>query len=139
MNEEPRDKRTNAYKQWKKNYDKENSIGLGDVVAAVTEATGIKKALKKLFDDCGCEENREKWNKVLKLKFNQQRCFTEDLFNQWTVFLARPQKHKVTHQDQLLIIKVTEHLFARSFNPCHRCGAELEHRISEINKIYDKY
>lgn len=40
---EPKDKRTKAWKEWKQNFDKKNSIGLGDVVEKVTKATGIKK------------------------------------------------------------------------------------------------
>jgi len=44
--EAPKDKRTKAYKEWKKKFNKENTIGLGDLVEKVTEATGIKKAVK---------------------------------------------------------------------------------------------
>ena len=42
---EPKDKRTKEYKEWKKKFNKENTLGLGDIVVKVTEATGIKKAV----------------------------------------------------------------------------------------------
>ena len=40
----PKDKRTKAYKEWKKKFDAAPE-GLGDTVEKVTEATGIKKLL----------------------------------------------------------------------------------------------
>jgi hypothetical protein len=43
--EEPKDKRTKAYKDWKENQAKE-SKGLGDTIAKITKATGIDKAVK---------------------------------------------------------------------------------------------
>lgn len=37
--------------------------GLGDTVAAITEATGIKAIVKALFGpDCGCDARQEKLN-----------------------------------------------------------------------------
>ena len=49
---EPKDKRTKAYKEWKKNFDAKNqnkSKGLGDDIEKITEATGIKKVVKWAF------------------------------------------------------------------------------------------
>ena len=44
--------------------------GLGDVVVAFTEVTGIKAAVKFLAgEDCGCDERKEKMN---KLRFRKQ-------------------------------------------------------------------
>ena len=42
------DKRTKEYKEWKK---QQPSEGLGDVVEKITEATGIKSAVKWLAGD----------------------------------------------------------------------------------------
>ena len=68
------DKRTTAYKDCIK-----NTIGLGDVIETIAEKTGIKKVVKAIFGgDCGCEERKEKLNKiVLKTKFNP-RCMTPE-------------------------------------------------------------
>ena len=46
------DKRTKEYKQWKEFVEKqqaEEPKGLGDVVAKVTEVTGIKKAVEAFY------------------------------------------------------------------------------------------
>ena len=61
------DKRSKEYKDWKKQQPVE---GLGDVIEKVTEATGIKKAIKWLAgDDCGCEERKEKLNALFPRRF----------------------------------------------------------------------
>ena len=75
---EPKDKRTKAYKEWKKKFNKENTIGLGDVVERVTEATGIKKAVKFIAgEDCGCNERKEKMNQIPILKRRNVNCLTK--------------------------------------------------------------
>tara|TARA_R110002167_G_scaffold6795_9_gene32105 strand:+ start:818 stop:1192 length:375 start_codon:yes stop_codon:yes gene_type:complete len=44
---------------------KQKSKGLGDKIAAVTKATGIEKVVKTFFgDDCGCDERRDRLNKM---------------------------------------------------------------------------
>ena len=44
------------------------SRGLGDTVAKITKATGIKATVDKVFDsidkDCGCKERQSKLNKL---------------------------------------------------------------------------
>ena len=76
--EAPKDKRTKAYKEWKKKFNKENTIGLGDLVEKVTEATGIKKAVKFIAgEDCGCDERKEKMNSIPILKRRNVNCLTE--------------------------------------------------------------
>lgn len=43
--------------------------GLGDVVAKLTEVTGIETLVKKIAgDDCGCEARRKKLNEKFPLK-----------------------------------------------------------------------
>lgn len=134
----PKDKRTKAYKEWKTKND--NQKGLGDVVEKALEVTGIKKIVELFVDgkDCGCDKRKKLLNKI-KLQYRFQRCFTEGLYNAWTIFKERPKQDLVTHQEQELIIKVTEHLFARTFKPCFRCGSELKSKIAQINKVYNEY
>jgi hypothetical protein len=44
------------------------SRGLGDTIAKITKATGIKKAVKTVFGafnkDCGCSERQAKLNRM---------------------------------------------------------------------------
>lgn len=42
--------------------------GLGDVVYAITKATGIKSLVDSTVKDCGCEAKRERLNKKYSFK-----------------------------------------------------------------------
>lgn len=48
------------------------SKGLGDTVAKITKATGIKKVVEKISEvtgkDCGCDERQEALNKAFPYK-----------------------------------------------------------------------
>ncbi len=72
---EPKDKRTKAYKEWKA-----QSEGLGDVIEKITEATGIKAVVEKVFDlagkDCGCDKRKEKLNKLFPTRY-KARCLKD--------------------------------------------------------------
>ena len=88
---EPKDKRTKAYKEWKKNFDavqETKSKGLGDDIEKITEATGIKKLVKFIAgEDCGCDARKEKLNKIFR--HNKLECLTEDEYDYLTEFFAK--------------------------------------------------
>lgn len=44
------------------------SKGLGDTIEKVTTATGLKKLVKMMSEDCGCEERRDKLNEKFPYK-----------------------------------------------------------------------
>lgn len=47
----------------------EKQKGLGDTVAVITEATGIKALVKSLFgENCGCDARQEKLNELVPYK-----------------------------------------------------------------------
>ena len=72
------DKRTKEYKEWKASQPSE---GLGDTIEKITEATGIKKAVKWLAgEDCGCDERKEKLNQIWR--YRNTKCLIEDEY-QW--------------------------------------------------------
>lgn len=132
-----RSKEYKSYKKWKENFDKQNSLGLGDVVEKVTKATGIKKAVKFIAgEDCGCDKRKETLNK-LPIRFKAVRCFTEQQYNTWTEFMKRPRKNEVTMQQQKeIIIPIYKQLFARQLKPLSCC---VKPYIDEIQRVYDEY
>jgi len=136
---EPKDKRTKAWKewdQWKQNFDKKNSIGLGDVVEKVTKATGIKKMVETFTDgkDCGCGKRKEKLNKI-QVNLPMVRCFTQEQFYQWTEF--RKVKGDITYKHMNeIIIPIFNQLFARKIQKASCCP---ERFINPINDVYESY
>ena len=63
------DKRTKEYKEYKKR-NEEQSKGLGDTIAKVTKATGIKKVVEKVAGEkgCGCPERKDTLNRMFPYK-----------------------------------------------------------------------
>ena len=68
---------------------KSKNQGLGDKVAAVTKATGIEKIVKTFFgDDCGCDERRERLNKMFSrpvkmMDLAQRKFFAEEIMTRY--------------------------------------------------------
>lgn len=137
--EEPKDKRTKAWKQWKQEFDEKNSIGLGDVVEKITEATGIKAIVNAVTDDCGCEEKKVKLNKKYRFSYsrNNLRCFNEETYNKWTEL--KPRAHKTLSEDDYkTIVDIGIQLFEQdNTKQIHTCGPCLEYLIIDINRVYD--
>ena len=53
--------------------------GLGDVVESITQATGINKVVHAVLgDDCGCDERKEKLNKLFPFGKRIQNCLTNE-------------------------------------------------------------
>lgn len=128
--EEPKDKRTKAYKEWKK------LQGAGDLVEKVLQVTKVDKVAKWLLgEDCGCEERKEYLNKVMP--FAKVECLNEDEYN-WLhkYYNGKTSRIDSSTQDQFNVI------YNRIFNKkvgrssCPSCVAQ---RIKEMRKIYNEY
>ena len=110
--------------------------GLGDTIEQVTKATGIDKAVKFLAgEDCGCEERKIKLNSLFRYK--KPECLTEqehDYLSKW--FSVR--RNKVTHSDQLTLLKIYNRVFNASQEPtsCADCFKLL---LDELRKVYESY
>ena len=136
MNNEqpPKDKRTKAYKEWVK-----RQKGLGDTIEKITEATGIKKAVKAVFgNDCGCEERKQLLN-VLK----PYHCFTEQEFNYFQEYLN--ERHNPKHfekNDVKFILETHRRIFRKSTKICLNCGSGIKimnRLVNDLIKIYETY
>jgi len=99
------DKRSKAYKEWKKNHEAK-SEGLGDTVAKITKATGIKKVVdtvfQKLEKSCGCDERKEILNNIFP--YQKPLCLTEEEYNYLKDRIGKIKTVKIEEQKQLLSI-----------------------------------
>ncbi len=48
------------------------SRGLGDTIAKFTKATGIKRIVERMTDDCGCDKRQDKLNKMFPYGNNKK-------------------------------------------------------------------
>ena len=141
---EPKDKRTKNYKEWRANFEKENTIGLGDVIENITKATGIKKLVETFTpegEDCGCDDRKAKVNKRWRFSYSRSnvRCFTEELYNKWTEL--KPRAHKqLSTEDYQLLVEIGIRLFAQdNTKQIKSCGSCVDYLITDINRVYEAY
>tara|TARA_B100002019_G_C21183187_1_gene554801 strand:+ start:228 stop:650 length:423 start_codon:yes stop_codon:yes gene_type:complete len=139
MEEFKGDKRTKAYKEWKAKFELENqnkSKGLGDTVEKITEATGVKKAVKALFgEDCGCDERKAKLNKIMSYKV--VNCLEEDEYNYITEFLSRG-RNNVTVIEQRGLLNIYNRVFnqRKQMSSCPSCVRSM---IAQLRKLIQNY
>ena len=125
MSEFKGDKRTKEYKEWKKKHDAKLQ-GLGDAVEKVTKATGIKKVVEAITDNCGCEERKERWNKMFSFKMKNP--LTEE---EYTLIknAVDTRKNRFTPDEQDEFKVIFERVFEQKVN-CTPCSFK--------STIYDK-
>lgn len=133
------DKRTKEYKEWKANFDA-SSVGLGDSIEKVTEATGIKKAVKFIAgDDCGCEERKKSLNKLFK--YARPNCLSEEQYNELIDVMDSISKsrNRVTKQDQITLLGIYNYVFNAKMEPtsCSSCIRTAHTALNRYLKSYE--
>lgn len=141
MEEFKGDKRSKAYKAWKKNQEKaKENLKLGDKVAKFTETTGIKKVVKFVFgEDCGCEERQEKLNLAILNTFGKKhsRNLTEEEYNYVKDLIASPV---ITHEQRVRGKEIYENVFNTRLNSsCLKCSftSRILKPLKKLVNLYD--
>ena len=102
---------------------KKTSKGLGDTVEKVFKSTGIDKVAKwVLGEDCGCEERKEKLNKMFP--YMQPQCLNEDEYTYLDNYF-KSGKSQITPEEQIEFINIYHRVFQKvqkveptSCSPC---------------------
>jgi UDP-N-acetylenolpyruvoylglucosamine reductase len=136
MTEFKGDKRSKEYKEWKKKYDKK-SKGLGDTVEKITTATGIKKAVKWLAgEDCGCDERKEKLNKLFD--YQKPDCLTESEYVKLSDIFAK-HTNTITPDIQVEILTIYNRVFKENASTTS-CGSCFANNVyNKLKKLYAEY
>ena len=101
------------------------------------EATGIAKVAKwALGEDCGCEERKEKLNKLFP--YHKSECLTEEEFT----YLDKYYKEikDVVHPNvQLKMVNIYNRVFHQKvkLTSCGSCYKRTIH--ASLNRIYKEY
>lgn len=136
---EPKDKRTKAYKEWKKNFDAEQekkSKGLGDDIEKITKATGIKKLVKFIAgEDCGCDERKDKLNKIFR--HNKLECLNEEEYDYLTEFFAK-NKNVLNNQEIKKLYEISNRVFNKKNKPSS-CSSCIRTTVLRLKKLVDAY
>ena len=129
------DKRSKAYKEWKKNHTNK-SEGVGDTVAKITKATGIQKAVKFLAgEDCGCDERKEILNHIFP--YQKPLCLTEDEYNYLDSKIGKLSTVTIEEQKKLLGIYNRVFKDTRELTACGSCF--LNGVWKKLQRIFKEY
>lgn len=121
--------------------EQSKSIGLGDVVEAITTVTGIKSLVKFIAgEDCGCDERKERLNNLFSARKQPKNCLTETQYNYLGTFFALNSKGtiKLKPSEQNELNKIHSHVFnvRNEMSNCEGCVRKI---VSELKTIYDNY
>lgn len=132
------DKRTKEYKayaEWKASQEAA-SKGLGDTIEKITEATGIKAAVKFLAgEDCGCKERKEKLNDLFR--YNKLDCLTEDEYN-WLADFYSQRKSVISGMEKKRLIEIYNRVFKmnKRLTSCSPCMKNIYDRLKQYFDAY---
>lgn len=114
----------------------EESKGLGDTIEKITEATGIKKAVKWLLgDDCGCDERKAKLNQMFPYK--KPNCLTESEYEYLHNWFTKTRT-QISNTEQREILAIYNRVFnaKETISSCSTCWRD---RINQLKKVYEEY
>ena len=110
--------------------------GLGDTIEQITEATGIKKVVKAIAgEDCGCDERRDKLNKIFPYS-RQPECLEPDDIEYLDSGVLR--KTTLKYEDRERIATIHARVFNHKFDiPC-TCSPKIWMQwMRELQELLD--
>ena len=115
------------------------SIGIGDTIAKITKATKIDKLVEFIAgEDCGCNERKEKLNKLFQYK--KPICLTEREY----AYLTEFQKVTTTELSKVEADEISgiwNRIFQtrRFYRPCTCNPKAWQEMIDDLLKVYKTY
>lgn len=115
---------------------RKKSVGLGDTIEKITQATGIDKLVKFVAgEDCGCEERKKKLN--VMFPYNKPLCLTE----QEHEYLKNYYDSKIVqvkHSVQVEILKIFNRVFNQNLQPtsCSDCYRDIHYKLEKLYNTY---
>tara|TARA_R100000541_G_scaffold13320_2_gene22217 strand:+ start:730 stop:1080 length:351 start_codon:yes stop_codon:yes gene_type:complete len=114
------------------------SKGLGDTVEKITTATGIKKLVKWIAgEDCGCDQRKEKLNKLFPYK--NPKCLTEEE-HIWCKNYFETFRSTINRNDQHKMLDIYNRVFdaKKEASSCGSCVRELYNSVNKLYKTYEE-
>ncbi len=116
--------------------NKQKSKGLGDTIEKITEATGIKIAVEKVFGkDCGCDKRKELLNKIFP--YNKPNCLEEKEYTILKDFF-KTGREIITSDDQKILIPIYNRILNKK-QEISNCPSCVRNMVRDLEKIYVEY
>ena len=115
---------------------RKKATGLGDSIEQVLEVTKIAKVAKWLLgEDCGCEERKEKLNKLFP--YAKPKCLTEDEHTYLTESKVL-DKNVLIPSEQRELLTIYNRVFSQRMQPTS-CGSCLREVVIKLNQVLKEY
>ena len=109
--------------------------GFGDMIEAVTEATGVKKLVKWIAgDDCGCDERKFRLNKMFPKK---PLCLNQYEHSELDMFFNNA-KGKVNIVEQRKLLAIHNRIFQRNAKESS-CASCVRGMVADLRRVYNEY
>jgi len=116
--------------------EKKQAKGLGDSIEQVLEVTGVAKVAKWLLgEDCGCDERKEKLNKLFP--YVQPKCLQEDEYK-FLVEWFSERRNQVRPTEQEIMLKIYNRVFNAKMQPTN-CGSCIRDVINKLQLLVNEY
>ena len=115
---------------------KKKATGLGDTIEQVLEVTKIAKVAKWILgEDCGCDERKEKLNKLFP--YAKPKCLTEDEHTYLTESKVL-DKNVLIPSEQRELLTIYNRVFSQRMQPTS-CGSCLREVVIKLNQVLKEY
>ena len=116
---------------------KSKSKGLGDTIQKITKAAGVEKVVKTFFgDDCGCDERRERLNKMFPYREVEPMDEEQKAFFKDTLQPAYRSGKNLGQSNTKTFYKLYEETFKKKTKPT-RCASCNKNMYIELLKVYE--
>ena len=110
--------------------------GLGDTIEQVLEVTKIAKVAKWILgEDCGCDERKEKLNKLYP--YAKPKCLTEDEHT-YLIESKVLDKNVLIPSEQRELLTIYNRVFTQRMQPTS-CGSCLREVVIKLNQVLKEY
>lgn len=115
---------------------KRRAKGLGDTVEKVLQTTKLDKVAKFIMgEDCGCDERKEKLNKLFP--YRQPLCLNE-AEHEFLVDFFKEQKESISPLFQIRLLQIYNRIFKDNQQPTS-CGSCWRDYIKQLKTVFDAY
>ena len=115
---------------------KKKATGLGDSIEQVLEVTKIAKVAKWILgEDCGCEERKEKLNKIFP--YAKPKCLTEDEHT-YLIESKVLDKNVLIPSEQRELLTIYNRVFSQKRQPTS-CGSCLREVVNGLKSVLNEY
>ena len=110
------------------------SKGLGDTIEKVAKFTGLKAAVQSIFgEDCGCDERKEKLNKLFPFKALMSRD-DRALYEKHLIHWKKGKSVTATQQHLAIDIWIRSTNKKKKFSSCTSCVRKF---FEDLEKLYE--